>query len=196
MTRRQTPSFTLLAATAATLCFCAVSMAQERKPAPANPPAPPAATRNYEPGMLASMGRWFKDSFNLLGSGVDSASTATKNAAKGAVDAASGAASATANATADAAKGTVDAAKDAAGAMARISGTNVVKAHERCSIAENGAPDCHRAAETVCKAKGFASGSSLNIESERKCPARVWLERRADSHECRTQSYVTSAMCR
>lgn len=203
MTRSQTSGFALVAVAAAMACCCAIAPAQERKPAPANPPPPPAASRDYQPGMLEGIGRWFKDSFNFFGSGVDSARNtigdlgdrsvnATKNAAKGAADAASGAL----NATSDAAKGTVDAAKDAAGAMARLSGTSVVKARERCAIAANGAPDCHRAAEAMCKAKGFGTGSSINIESERECPPQTWIQRRAEAGECRVYSYVTSAMCR
>lgn len=199
MTRRQTQGYTLLAAAAAMLCCCAVSLAQQQNSAPAsqaNPPAVRPANPNYQPGMLDGIGRWFRDSFNMFGSGVDSARDTIGDLGDRSVNATKNAASATANATADAAKGTVDAAKDAAGAVARLSGTSVVRARERCAIAANGAPDCARAAETMCKAKGFGSGSSLNIESERECPVQTFLQRRAEAGECRVYSYVTSAMCR
>jgi hypothetical protein len=197
MTHEDTGTFVkkrlALAAAAATIAVCAALPAQAQQNAP--PPRPPAAVTapapDYRPGMLESVGRWFKDSFSYLGSGARGATDAATGAAKGATDAATGAA----RATADAAKGTVNAAKDAADAAVRLTGARVVDAHERCITAANGAPDCYRAAEAVCRSKGYSSGSSLNIESERNCPPETWFARRREPGECKVQSFVTRAVC-
>lgn len=150
-------------AAGAILLFAGLAAAQETTPAPpANPPAP---ARNYEPGMLEAVGRWFTDSFNRTGA---------KEAAQGAADA----------------------AKGAADAVARLPNARVVDGRVRCATAPNGAPDCRSAAESVCKAKGFGSGSSLDIQATQKCPARVWLSGRApDPGECEAQAYLVRAVC-
>lgn len=160
-----------------------LAAAQETKPAPpANPPAP---ARSYQPGLLDSVGRWFKDSFNRLGSNVEGARGTLGDAGERAGGAAK-----------EAAKGTTDAAKGAADALARLPNSRVVDGRVRCGTAANGAPDCRTAAATVCKAKGFGSGSSLDIQSTQKCPARVWLSgRQPDPGECRTEAYVVRAVC-
>jgi hypothetical protein len=89
-----------------------------------------------------------------------------------------------------------DAAKDAADVVARLPNARVVEARARCIIAENGAPDCRTAALSVCKAKGFGSGASLEIQATQKCPARVWLSGRApDPGECAPQAILVRAVC-
>ena len=71
-----------------------------------------------------------------------------------------------------AAKTTVEGAKDAADAVARIPTARVVTGHEKCAIAPNGAPDCLAAANTMCRAKGFASGKSVDMTTAEVCPAQ------------------------
>ena len=71
-----------------------------------------------------------------------------------------------------AAKSTVEGAKDAAGAVARIPNVRTVSGHEKCQVAPNGAPDCVAAANTICKAKGFDSGRSLDMTTAEVCPAQ------------------------
>lgn len=166
------------------LLFSLAAAAQDAKP---NPPAREAAPA-AQPGMLDSVGRWFKDSFGRFSSNVEAA----RDSFSGLGDRASGAAK---DAT-DAAKDAAAAAKDAADALARLPNARVVEARARCTVATNGAPDCRRAAEGVCKAKGFASGSSLEIQSAQKCPARVWLSRRPpEPGDCEMQSFVIRAVC-
>ena len=93
------------------------------------------------------------------------------------------------------AKTTVEGAKDAADAVARIPNARVVAGHEKCKNAPNGAPDCVAAANTVCKAKGFASGSSVDMTTAEVCPPQVWISGRTGGAECRTETFVSRALC-
>lgn len=182
------------------LLLSLAAAAQETKPAP--PASPPAPARN-EPGMVESVGRWFKDSFNFLSSNVDSArgtlgglGERAGGVAQDAAGIAKDAAKNAAQGAADTAKGAADAAKGAADAVSRLPNTQVVDGRARCELAANGAPDCRAAAETVCRGKGFASGSSLDIQSSQKCPARVWLSGRSpEPGDCEQQSFVIRAVC-
>jgi len=177
------------------LCQLSAAAQETRPPQPVAPPAP---ARNYDPGMLDSVGRWFKDSYNRLSSNVEGARgsfSALGDRAGDAAKDAAGAAKETARGAVDTAKGAVDTAKDAADAVARLPNARVVEGRERCAVAANGAPDCRAAVENVCKSKGFGSGSSLEIQSAEKCSARVWISRSRSPGDCETQSFVTRAMC-
>jgi hypothetical protein len=157
--------------------------AQDNAPtAPARQPAPA-----NQPGMLDSVGRWFKDSYDRLSSNVEGA----RDSFSALGDRAGGAA----KDAADAAKDAAATAKDATDALVRLPNARVVEGHARCTMAANGAPDCRQAAEAVCKSKGFGSGSSLDIQSAQKCSARVWISRSREPGDCETQSFVTRAMC-
>jgi hypothetical protein len=179
------PGRAIAAVAGAMLLFCGLAAAaQDTKP---NPPAPEAAPA-YQPGMLNSVGRWFKDSFSRFSSNVEGA----REGFNGLGERAGGAA----KDAADVAKDAAAAAKNAADAMMRLPNARVVEGHARCITAANGAPDCRQAAEAVCKGKGFGSGSSLDIQSAQKCSARVWLSRRpSDAGACEMESFVTRAVC-
>jgi hypothetical protein len=154
---------TAVVAAAMLLLFGLGAAAQDAKP---SPPAP-----TYQPGMLDSVGRWFKGSFSGFGS-------RTVDAAKEA---------------ADAAKDAADAAKEAA---MKFPNARLVEGRERCAVAANGAADCRKAIEAVCKAKGFSSGSSLEIQASQKCRARAWISGGpTEPGDCEMQSFVTRAMC-
>ena len=91
---------------------------------------------------------------------------------------------------------TRDAAKDATDAMIGLPNTRIVTARERCGAARNGSPDCQAAVDAFCRGKGFQSGKSLDTQSELKCPAKVLLEGRSPNDtECRTEIFVTRAVC-
>lgn len=94
-----------------------------------------------------------------------------------------------------AAKSTVEGAKDAAGAVARIPAARAVSGHEKCQLAPNGAPDCVAAANSICKAKGFDSGRSLDMTTAEICPPKVWMAGRSTGPECRTETFVSRAFC-
>lgn len=87
-------------------------------------------------------------------------------------------------------------AKDAAGAVADLPKPTVVAGRQRCDTAPNGAPDCSGAVLALCRAKGFSTGQSLDIEATRKCPAEALLSGRMAPRECPSESTVTRALCR
>ena len=73
---------------------------------------------------------------------------------------------------------------------------NIVSGRERCEIAANGAPDCRRAIETLCRSKGFSAGKSLDVQQVERCPTRVWLSgAQPRPGDCRTESHVQRALC-
>lgn len=166
------------------LLFSLVAAAQNTAPNQPVRQAVPAAAPVQAPGMLDSIGRWFKDSFGFVSSNVE-----------GARDAVSGLGARAGGAAKEAAGAAKDVAKEATDAVARLPSSRGVEGHERCGMAANGAPDCQPAAEAVCRTKGFASGSSLNIQSAKECPARVWISRQQKPGDCKTQSFVTRAVC-
>lgn len=124
-------------------------------------------------GFFASVSRWFEEQTANARKKVESFSSAAG----------------------DAAKTTVDGAKDAAGAVARIPSTRAVSGHEKCRLAPNGAPDCVAAANTMCKAKGFESGKSLDMTTAEVCPAKVYMSGRSSGPECTTDTFVSRALC-
>lgn len=95
-----------------------------------------------------------------------------------------------------AAKNTADSAKDAADTLVkRLPATTLVTGHEVCRTAPNGAPDCVTAAISICQAKGFRSGKSVDMTTAENCPAKVYLAGRSTGPECRNETFVSSALC-
>ena len=196
------PRATLALAGAVLLLLTLAAGAQTAKPAPPAREVAPVS----QPGMLESVGRWFRNSFGYVGSNVEGArdavsgmgeraGSATRNAANAATGAAKDAANAATGAAKNAASAASGAAKDAAGAVARLPGSRVVKGHERCVVAPNGAPDCQQAAEAVCRTRGFTGGASVDIQSAKECPMEALLSRGEKKSSCPVNSYVTSAVC-
>jgi hypothetical protein len=91
---------------------------------------------------------------------------------------------------------TADSAKDAADRVATIPNTRMVRGHQECGIAPNGAPDCVAAADALCRASGFKSGTSVAMTSAVKCPAEVYLAGRSDGPQCKDITFVSRALCR
>ncbi len=139
---------------------------------------PPAEANR--PGFIDSFGRWIENSVTNWNSGV-----------KDAADAARGAA----GAAGDAAKGAANVATDTAAAVARIPASRVIAERTTCPVAPNGAPDCRAAAETICKAHGFASGSSIDFQTAEKCPPIALNRPNGEPQVCVIESYVTRALC-
>ena len=85
---------------------------------------------------------------------------------------------------------------DAAGTVARLPATNIVTGYQVCALAPNSAPDCAGASLSLCKAKGFERGQSVDITSSYKCPPQMSREGRAPNpQECRDESFVSKAVC-
>src|SRR4051794_3072074 len=90
-------------------------------------------------------------------------------------------------------KETID---DAADALSRLAKSPGVKGRVICPAAPNGAPDCKLAADKLCQGKGFTTGSSLDVDTTRNCSARsLLMGRKPDESECRTETFVTRAVC-
>lgn len=84
--------------------------------------------------------------------------------------------------------------KDATESLTRVQ--SVITGRAACPMTANGAPDCVAAAEQMCKGKGFKTGKSLDIETAEKCSAKVYLSGRTGAPgECRTENFVTRAIC-
>jgi hypothetical protein len=89
-----------------------------------------------------------------------------------------------------------DMTKDAADGLSRLTKSSGVKGRVVCPVAANGAPDCKAAADKLCQSKGFKEGKSLDIDTTRNCSAKALLSgRKPDESECRTDNYVTRALC-
>jgi hypothetical protein len=90
-----------------------------------------------------------------------------------------------------------DAAKDAADSLSHLANpANMVSGRMACVVAANGAPDCKAGADRLCQTKGFKEGKSLTTDSAETCSAKVLIPGRARKpDDCRTDSYVTRALC-
>lgn len=176
-----------LAPWAAALCFVLTALAPAaaqnvvpgNPPPAAAPPAPPAPPPDDE-NFFDKLGHWFGRRADDLNATLQGAGSTVKNIGAGA-----GAA----------ARSTVDTARDAAGAVVKIPGARVVRGHAKCVVAPNGAPDCVAAANEVCKSKGYASGSSVDMTTAENCPPRVWMSGRLSGPECTTETFVSKAVC-
>jgi hypothetical protein len=89
-----------------------------------------------------------------------------------------------------------DAARNAAKSVSKLPNAGITGGHERCVIAPNGAPDCRVAAQALCRAKGYASGTSVDFLTVENCPP-PWRTSRRDAPEgvCTMEHYVTRALC-
>ena len=153
------------------------------------PPAPPGPTPPAEnPGFVGVLGNWMQQGMTSMSTGID----AMFGAAKGAADAAS----TMAKGAAGVAKGAADAAVDTAAGVTMLPVPGVASGHEQCLLAANGAPDCRVAAEALCRARGFATGTSVDYVTSEKCPPAYRLSSRERPEGiCPMEHFVTRAMC-
>jgi hypothetical protein len=134
---------------------------------PVGPPSPTPERTN--PGLIEEFGKLLKDSASGLTSTLPSPSQALD--------------------------GLNSSAKDASDSLKRIaplSGQTMASGRTLCPAAANGAPDCKLAADQLCKAKGYAEGRSIDIESSQKCSAKAYF---SGQGACRTENFVTRAVC-
>jgi hypothetical protein len=139
---------------------------------PAAPPTPSPSPRPNEesPGLLDAMGKLFEKSLSIF--------PTLKSLSESADDF---------NAR----------AKDAGDSVSRLAKpSTMVAGRAICPASTNGAPDCKLGADKLCQAKGFKEGKSLDVDTTRNCSARSLLSgRKPDESECRTDTYVTRAVC-
>ncbi len=165
------PKRTRQALAAAALCALllpALAAAQDTRPKPA------------DDDVLGKIGRWFEDQFTNFGDNLKNAGSKIDNFGREA---------------GVAAKTTVNTAKDAAEAVAKLPNARVMTGHEKCVTSPNGAPDCLAAAVALCKAKGFEGGKSVDMTTAEVCPARIWTSGRLAEGSCKTETFVSRALC-
>ena len=159
------------------------------QPPSAQPPSAEPPNANYQPGFIDAFGRFIGESASKLNSQLKSTNETLGNLGSQTTGAAKDAAQ-------GAAQAAVGTAKEAAGVIIGLPSQHIVTGRERCAAAANGAPDCRSAADTACRAKGFAAGKSLDTQSAQKCPARVWLSGRLPADgDCQLETFVTRAVC-
>lgn len=164
----------------------ASTVAAAQAPGPQAPPSPPAnaAAPPPAPNPVDAFGNFVRQGGHLMQEGVASMGTGFGQM----IGAIGGQAN---GATGDAA----DAARNAAAAVSRLPNTGITTGHERCIIAPNGAPDCGVAAATLCRAKGYANGTSIDFVTIENCPPPYRTSRDAPEGVCTMEHYVTKAVC-
>ena len=137
-------------------------------------PASPAPAGEQKPDLIGDIGKMFEKSLSILpplkspGETIDELNARAK-----------------------------DAAKDAADGLSRLATpSSMVSGRMICPVSANGAPDCKLAADRLCQSKAFKEGKSLTTDSAETCSAKVLIPGRARKPgDCRTDNYVTSALC-
>lgn len=149
-----------------------LQVAPAQQPAPQatepSPPPPPESPRG-NPGLVEEIGKLLKDSASGLSSTLPSPKEALDNLNAGA-------------------KGASDGLKR----IAPLPSQAMVSGRALCPAAANGAPDCKAGAEQLCREKGYKDGSSVDVESTQKCSAKAYF---SGQGACRTENFVTRAMC-
>jgi hypothetical protein len=140
-------------------------------PDPSAPPQAEPAPPQQTPGLFNEMGKMFEKSLSALKSPADTIDDLNARAK--------------------------DAAKDAADSLSHLTRpANMVSGRTACLVAANGAPDCKTGADRLCQTKGFKEGKSLTTDSAETCSAKVLIPGRTRKpDDCRTDSYVTTALC-
>jgi hypothetical protein len=141
-------------------------------------PSSPVPAREENPGLINEIGKMFEKSLSVLpplkspGETIDDLNSRARDAVK-------------------------DAAKDAGDALSRLAGpSSMVTGRAICPVSANGSPDCKLGADKLCQSKGYKEGKSLNTDSAQTCSAKVLIPGRARKpDDCRTDNYVTSALC-
>jgi hypothetical protein len=90
-----------------------------------------------------------------------------------------------------------DATKDAGESLSQLAKPSLmVTGRMGCPVSANGAPDCKAGADKLCQSKGYKEGKSLNTDAAEKCSAKVYLPgHKREPGDCRTENYVTRALC-
>lgn len=148
--------------------------AQQAAPAQAEPAPPPAPPREESPGLIDELEKLWDKSKSML---------PTLKSPQETID--------DLNARAK------DATRDAGESLSRLAKpSSMVSGRMACPVSSNGAPDCKLGADKLCQSKGFKEGKSLNADSAETCSARVLIPGRVRKpDDCRTDTYVTRALC-
>jgi hypothetical protein len=154
--------------------------------------APPTA--EAKSGLFEALGRWIdrnndgvRDQLRGAQQQIDAFGDNTAETTRRLGDSAAG----LGQGAVDITKGAVEVTKGAVDSVAKIPSTRVMRGHERCALAPNGAPDCVSAADALCRKNGFSSGKSLDFTSAEECPRLA----ASGQIECITVTFISRAMC-
>ena len=88
-------------------------------------------------------------------------------------------------------------AKDAGDSLTNMARPSImVKGRAACVVAANGAPDCKAGADKLCQNKGYKEGKRLDTDAAEKCSPKVFIPgRQREPGDCKTENYVTRAVC-
>jgi len=88
-------------------------------------------------------------------------------------------------------------AKDAGESLSNMARPSLmVTGRAACLVAANGAPDCKAGADKLCQSKGYKEGNSLDTDAAEKCSPKVFIPgRKRQPGDCKTENYVTRALC-
>jgi hypothetical protein len=154
----------------------APSVQAEPSPAPqqgAPAPSPDPAHPKENPGLLNEIGKLLEKPSSML---------PTLKSPKEAID--------DLNARAK------DMTRDATDSLSRLTKSSMATGRVACPVSANGAPDCKAASDKLCQSKGFKEGKSLAMDTTRNCSAKsLLMGGKPDESECRTDNYVTRALC-
>jgi hypothetical protein len=91
---------------------------------------------------------------------------------------------------------TKSAVQDAGDAVSRLAKPSSMVSGRMVCPAANGMPDCKAAADRLCQSKGFKEGRSLGSDAVQSCSAKAFIPgRQRKPDDCRTDNYVTAALC-
>jgi hypothetical protein len=137
---------------------------------PSEPAPPPPPVREENPGLLNEMGKLFEKSLSVFPTLKSPSETIDDLNAR---------------------------AKDAGDSLTRLAKpSSMVTGRMGCPVAANGAPDCKAGADRLCQVKGFKEGKSLDTDAAEKCSGKVYMPGyKREPGDCRTENYVTRALC-
>ena len=142
---------------------------QEQGSPPQAAPAPQSSPSPDNPGLLNEMGKLFKQvipSMKSPSEAIDDLNARAK-----------------------------DTMKDAGDALSRLKPGAMVKGRVACPVT-SGTPDCKFGADRLCQSKGYKEGTSLGTDSAEACSAKVLIPgRQRKPDDCRTDTFVTTALC-
>jgi hypothetical protein len=153
----------------------APSVQPEPSPAPQQgEPAPPdPAPLKENPGLLNEIGKLFEKPSSML---------PTLKSPKEAID--------------DLNTRAKDMTRDATDGLSRLTKSSMATGRVVCPVSANGAPDCKAASDKLCQSKGFKEGKSLAMDTTRNCSAKsLLMGGKPDERDCRTENFVTRALC-
>jgi hypothetical protein len=138
------------------------------------PPQPEPAAKEENPGLINEIGKLWEKSKSVL---------PTLKSPQQAIE--------------DLGTSAKDATKDAGESLSRLAKPSLmVTGRMGCPVSTNGAPDCKAGADRLCQSKGYKEGKSLDTDAAEKCSAKVYLPgHKREPGDCRTENYVTRALC-